>query len=170
LKTYIPQKPCKRGHKLRYTSSKACVQCLLEWKAKNRALIRDRARQFYEANAEEMRLRKRQQYEADREGRKQINRAWRVKNPGKSNAITAKRHAQKLRATPAWLTAADYDRIAAIYTEAARLTRETGVVHHVDHVIPLQGKTVSGLHAPDNLQILTATDNHKKNNKLLELH
>jgi 5-methylcytosine-specific restriction endonuclease McrA len=113
-----------------------------------------------------MREKKRKSYEADPVARKRINRTWRVKNPGKSNAITAKRTASKLGATPAWLVAEDYERIAALYTEAARLTRETGVVHHVDHVIPLQGKRVSGLHVPWNLQILTAVENMKKGNKL----
>lgn len=42
---------------------------------------------------------------------------------------------------------------------------ETGIPHHVDHIIPLQGENICGLHIPENLQILKATDNRKKGNK-----
>ncbi len=52
-----------------------------------------------------------------------------------------------------------------IYREARRVTKLTGTWHHVDHIIPLNGKDVCGLHVPWNLQILTAVDNMFKSNK-----
>jgi hypothetical protein len=72
-----------------------------------------------------------------------------------------KRRTTKLQRTPAW---ADQEAIRAVYLEAQRLTRDTRVAHHVDHVIPLQGKRVSGLHVHNNLQILTGSENSKKRN------
>jgi hypothetical protein len=74
----------------------------------------------------------------------------------------AKRRAAKLRRTPPW---ADLDAMRAIYDEARRLTRETGIEHHVDHEIPLQGELVSGLHVHNNLRIITGAENSRKKNR-----
>lgn len=71
--------------------------------------------------------------------------------------------AQRARATPTW---ADMDAIKKIYLEARRKTEETGTLHHVDHIIPLRGKIVSGLHVHYNLQIITAQENLRKSNRL----
>ena len=87
---------------------------------------------------------------------------WKRQHPGKVLAHTRKRQCAKLQRTPAW---ADFRAIAEIYEESARLTEETGILHHVDHDIPLQGEFVSGLHCETNLVILTASDNLSKGNK-----
>lgn len=63
---------------------------------------------------------------------------------------------------PPW---ANKEAIEAIYDEARRLTEETGVQHHVDHEIPLQGEYVSGLHVETNLRVMLAADNMAKKNK-----
>lgn len=62
-------------------------------------------------------------------------------------------------ATPAW---ASKKAIRAIYAEAKRLTRETGIPHEVDHIVPIQGSKVCGLHVEHNLQILTKVENVQK--------
>lgn len=66
-------------------------------------------------------------------------------------------------ATPAW---SDVLLVREMYAEARKLTVDTGVPHHVDHVIPLKHPRVCGLHAHTNLQILTADMNTSKGNKL----
>jgi 5-methylcytosine-specific restriction endonuclease McrA len=82
----------------------------------------------------------------------------------KATASVADYIAKKRLATPRW---ADFDAIERIYAEARCLTLKTGVQHHVDHIIPIRGKTASGLHCEFNLQILTAKENLKKSNKLI---
>lgn len=66
---------------------------------------------------------------------------------------------------PPW---ADRKKIQAMYLEAKRLTRETGIRHEVDHFYPLRGKNSCGLHVEYNLRIITGAENRKKFNKMPE--
>lgn len=68
---------------------------------------------------------------------------------------------------PPW---ANKEAIKSLYEEAQRLSEQTGESWHVDHVIPLKGETVCGLHVESNLQILRAIENLTKKNSLLESH
>ena len=95
-------------------------------------------------------------------------KTYRQENAGLLNYHTAKRHAQKLQATPPWLTAEQQAEIKAIYAECRRLQEETGIAHNVDHIHPLQGATVCGLHVPWNLQVLTESENCAKHNSLVD--
>ena len=79
-------------------------------------------------------------------------------------AYVVARQTRIKKATPEW---ADLDAIKEFYIEAQRLTKETGIAHEVDHIIPIRGKLVSGLHVPDNLQILTEKENQTKNAKFI---
>ena len=100
------------------------------------------------------------------EGRKK-GRQWKKDNPGKVNAAAAKRRAAKLQATPPWLTKEQKSEIVGFYIKAREMTDITGIPHHVDHIMPLNGENTCGLHVPWNLQILTAEENITKSNKIV---
>lgn len=73
----------------------------------------------------------------------------------------AKRRASKRNATPAW---ADDAVIKLVYTTRQYLTEDTGKEWHVDHIVPLQGRNVCGLHVHFNLRVIPAKDNLSKSN------
>jgi hypothetical protein len=91
------------------------------------------------------------------------------KNPARMKANKIKYENKLSSATPGWLTKRDWDAMNEVYETARGLTRESGIRHEVDHIIPINGKTVSGLHISSNLQILTQSANVSKSNRYAEL-
>lgn len=91
-------------------------------------------------------------------------REWKVENAEKVRRYAGTRRAALLQRTPGWLTAEDFKEMDFTYLCAHAYSKESGVPHHVDHIYPLQGRYVSGLHVPSNLQVLTGTENLKKSN------
>lgn len=81
-------------------------------------------------------------------------------------AIQAARNAAKINATPAWLSKSQRKDIASVYAAAAIESAKTGVPHEVDHIIPLRGKRVCGLHVAWNLRVITASENRQKSNSV----
>lgn len=77
-------------------------------------------------------------------------------------ADSAARRSGLSKATPSWC---DRKAVKDIYTESMRLTESTGIPHEVDHIVPLRGKNVSGLHVPWNLKPIPAVENAKKSNR-----
>ena len=73
---------------------------------------------------------------------------------------------RKQKATPPWLTEEHKNQIKIFYVKSKKLTIETGVQYSVDHIIPLKGKLVCGLHVPWNLQVITHRENCSKNNRI----
>jgi hypothetical protein len=98
------------------------------------------------------------------EKRRLQGKEWFKNNAGIAKAKRARRRAAELNATPDWLTAIHKAQIAEYYEVATALETQTGIKHHVDHIIPLKAKIASGLHVPWNLQVLTATENLRKHN------
>lgn len=83
---------------------------------------------------------------------------------GQRCAYQAARNAMKARATPGWLSADQKKAIVAVYAKSEAVTAQTGIPHEVDHIIPLRGAKVCGLHVAWNLQILEASENRRKSN------
>ena len=93
------------------------------------------------------------------------NRAYRKANLNKHAAKENKRRAAKIKRTPSWLTGDDHWVIEQAYELASLRTKMFGFSWEVDHVLPMQGKIVSGLHVPTNLQVIPATLNRQKTNQ-----
>jgi hypothetical protein len=101
-------------------------------------------------------------YQENREHKRKYFAAWRAENTERCRENVARQYAMRFHAAPMW---ADPTAMRGIYQEAARLMRETGIRHDVDHIVPLRSPLVCGLHVPANLQILTSTENKKKANR-----
>ncbi|HOX90719.1 MAG TPA: HNH endonuclease signature motif containing protein [Burkholderiaceae bacterium] len=137
------------------------------WYEKNRETVLEKDRQQRLANIEDFRRRERESYSRNVVARHLRNRAWREANPAAIAAYAAERRAAKALRTPPWLDDGHRLVIGWMYEAAQLLTEKTGVLHHVDHIVPLRGKTVSGLHVPWNLQCLPWRENLSKNNRVL---
>lgn len=153
---------------------KACIcRASAAWKKANPERRRATMRAWHQANADSERERQRAWREANPDRHRKNALDWQRDNPERSREIRyvyiranrgkvrnwcARRRAAQRRAVPAW---ADHAAIEAIYTEAASRAGKW----HVDHIVPLQGATVSGLHCEANLQILPSHENESKHNK-----
>lgn len=91
---------------------------------------------------------------------------WQFINKDKVRATRATYKYSKRNATPSWLTKEHYLQIESIYWLAKLQKELTDIDFHIDHIVPLRGKTVCGLHVPWNLQVLAAKDNLSKSNKV----
>jgi hypothetical protein len=95
----------------------------------------------------------------------EVRQRWYDENRALRNAYSAAWRRACREQTPPW---ADFEQMKVFYEEAVRLTEATGVPHHVDHIIPLRGRNVRGLHVQTNLRVITATENVRKQNRLIE--
>jgi len=93
---------------------------------------------------------------------RQSTKKWRSEHKEYDVAKTAKRKALKLSSTPKW---ADKERIKTEYALAQWCTNVMNEAYHVDHIVPLKGKTVCGLHVEANLRVIPASENISKSNR-----
>lgn len=121
----------------------------------------EQAKAWYIENKDRKRAYDAKRREEKRELYRAASKRFRLSNPGRKNADTNKRRLALARRKPPWIKGPE---VVAFYESAARVTRCLGIPHEVDHIIPLRGKTVSGLHVPGNLRVLPAVLNLKKLN------
>ena len=137
-RTYFSSKPCHQGHIGEHlTVDGSCVEC---YKLRHRT----NQNKYRASDPEHVR----------KIVRKASAKAYKL-DPGKYKAKTAKRRADKLRATPKW------SNLVAIQ----QFYKNCPSGYQVDHIVPLRGQNVSGLHVINNLQYLPAPENASKKNK-----
>ena len=176
-KHYFTGEPCKHGHVAPRKTKGACIECLkAEW-VKNGA---ERADYFIAYNRrEEVKDRKNEWYQENRETvintaatrpahiLREYRNPWKANHKTQIRADTKARRRKHRDATPPWLSRKQKSEIRQLYQIAMTMTQTTGEQYVVDHIIPLQGETVCGLHVPWNLRVITQEENLKKSNKLL---
>ena len=151
---YFTGNACINGHVAeRYTANKTCCECANA--AANKTKAKDR--QKYVASSVKWgrlnpKKKNAQHLKANR------------KNPARRNLWTANYRSAKDQRQPAWLIAGHIFEMESVYTYCSAL-RNCGLDYHVDHIVPLRGKIVSGLHVPWNLQVIPGSDNVKKGNR-----
>jgi len=116
-------------------------------------------------NREKLKASKKADYVKNRQRNLEVKKVYRQLNKGKINALVAARKAVIKQRTPKWLSKTDVERIKNEYKLAALLSKITNESWHVDHIIPLQGENVSGLHTPNNLRAMRGVENISKKNK-----
>ena len=135
-----------------------CKECKREmdnkYSAQHREESRKKASEWYYNNLDRAKATK-----------KIVSSRWVRENKDKNCAKAARYRAGKLKATPPWLTEEDMHSIQVEYSLALWTSEVMGQEYHVDHIVPLKGKLVCGLHVPWNLQVIPALENQSKGNR-----
>ena len=148
------------GRKAHNAICKACNNAAArEWSKANRDLCNQRSRKHHK----DARVRNPDRV---RQLHREAKSRWWENNPERARAMYAaqarKRFAAKVRAIPKWT---DLEAVAAIYLDAQKQSAQTGIKHHVDHIVPLISPLVCGLHVEHNLRVVPADFNWSKNNR-----
>ena len=189
---YFTGKPCKHAHIAeRVTTNGACTACVKlrkagddkKYRVKNleaiQAYDRNRARRaidpdklkaakkrHYEKHKEQILEKMQVHRDANKTEKRAYFKKYKANNAHKVSAWNAKRRAAKLHRTPVWLTDDDYWMLEQAYELAQMRTKLFGFSWQVDHIIPLQGRFVSGLHVPTNVQVIPGLENARKGNRV----
>jgi hypothetical protein len=175
---YFTGEPCKNGHVAPRKTKGSCTECLkLEWQRNNTT----RAAYFSRYNEkEEVKAKKRDWYQNNKDQviaaasarpthvKREYQKAWKERNLVWVRADTKSRRRKHREATPKWLTKEQKSEMREIYKIAITMTKTTGEQYVVDHIVPLRGDTVCGLHVPWNLRVITQEENLVKSNKLVD--
>lgn len=136
------------------------------WELENAERKRELRAAYREKYREQIKIFSQRDWQRHNEKRLARKKEYRAENPELGVAQCRKYQAKKQMALPRW---ANLEKIKGFYFESRRLTAETGIPHHVDHIYPLNGETVSGLHNEFNLRVVTAFENQSKGNRLIHV-
>jgi len=169
--TYLPEKPCVKGHRaLRKVNHPACPICSAErckkYKAQNQEKIKACENEYRQKNKDKLAKARQAYHQANKERIREKRTEW-LNNGGRAKKCIAQKMRDKAikRATPSTLANQDF---YELYQACNEISKATGIEHQVDHYYPIRGETVCGLNAPWNLQIITAEENWRKGNKMPE--
>ena len=155
------KKSLRTSNKVWYEANKEKIKTYnAEYQSKNKETIKIKSKEWRNANKEHAKAKSAKYYADNKERLQALNKEWKKKNPEQKAALD-KFHLILRRRLLAGQA------LAKIYrkeTSEFYLNRPDGF--HVDHIVPIRGKTVCGLHVPWNLQYLPATLNQSKGNKL----
>jgi 5-methylcytosine-specific restriction endonuclease McrA len=177
-KYYYTGVPCKHGHIALRKTKGTCVECAqVEWRQSSkkragyftaynqRVSVKDAKHEWYHCNKDAVIARAATTPLAKR---REYQKTWKIKNIVWVRADTKARRRKHREATPPWLTSAQKAEIRHLYQIAITMTKTTGERYVVDHIVPLRGQDVCGLHVPWNLRVTTQEENLKKSNKLVD--
>lgn len=165
LKHYFTGKPCPNGHvAIRTVVGRQCCECRSQVTEKHKAGVMA----WQSKNKEKFKAYKEKWRSKNREKIAQKNAEWYESNKAKCFEKAAARRASKLMATPRWLTDEQKEEMRIEYQLAQWCSDVMGDEYHVDHIVPLKGKLVCGLHVPWNLRVIRGADNRSKGNRFKE--
>jgi len=164
-KQYVTGKPCSKGHlSARLVSTGTCLECSKTFCSGYRKENFTKIAEYNTANKIKLTQQKTSWEEKNTEKAVAARQKWRKNNPAKLAADTNKRRLAKINRTPPWLNKSQLFEMESVYNYCAAL-RNVGLDYHVDHIVPLRGDNVSGLHVPWNLQVITGAENMSKGNR-----
>lgn len=157
----------KEVKRLYYLKNKTRLQKVRkQYYLDNAEKIKKASKEYYSNNKETVINTHKKWYQENKDKRAISCKEYRDNNRDKCNHWAARRRASKLQATPPWITKEHIKEIEYFYILAKELNWLSEVPLEVDHIVPLQGKDVCGLHVPWNLQILDQVTNRAKWNNL----
>lgn len=163
---------CKPCHKeWRDENKERRIAQMKAWAQRNEEYVKQQQKDYYEANKDH-----RKQYSLNRskllskdpvelQKRSDYGKKWREENPNKNRAKSNKRRADKDQRVPCWYNEFDAFVMQEAHDLAAMRDKTFGMKWHVDHIIPLAGKMVSGLHVANNVDVVPQSYNIAKSNK-----